>query len=211
MGVLRASRMLPPARAFLAGLAACACGTAAAQPLAGPEGVDLSADEVVYDGSTSRVEFAKLELRQGDMLIAADEATSTLEYSEWVLTGDVRIEVGSARLTSDEARFTMQDNVLSALELTGDPAMFEDPRPAGTEAASGGAQRITYDDAARTVGLLTDAWLRVGANEVTGCDLIYNVDEGTFRSGSTECEQPFRIRIARPQDGGTDEEPPESP
>ncbi|MBN1237532.1 MAG: hypothetical protein JXB36_03470 [Gammaproteobacteria bacterium] len=205
----------PASPVTLAALAACSLGVAAAQTPAAPEGLDLSAEEVAYDGGTSRVAFEGLTLRQGDMLIAADHATSTSlesEYSEWTLSGDVRIEVGSARLTSDEAHFTMQDNVLSQLELIGSPATFEDPSPQGAEAASGGANRISYDDAGRSVSLLDDAWLRVGANEVTGCDLVYDVDEGTFRSGSTECDQPFRIRIARPpEENRTEEAPPESP
>lgn len=204
----------PDWRAALAALAACTAGIAAAQSVATPDGVDLSADEVAYDGSTSRVEFQGLRLSQGDLRIAAQEATSTSlesENSEWTLR-DVRIEVGTARLTSDRARFSMRDNALTSVELTGEPARFEDPSPPGAEAASGGADRITYDDTARTVSLLDDAWLRVGANEVTGCDLVYDVDEGTFRSGSTECDQPFRIRIARPpEENRADEDPPESP
>lgn len=196
-------------------LLALAAAGAAAQPPVAPEGIDLEAETFEYDGGTSRVNFRGLRLSQGDLRIAADRAVSNSlesDTSEWELEGNVRITIDTATVESDSAHFTMRGNVLSVLDLEGRPATFEDRSPARADVAAGGASRIRYDDSEGTLSLLDDAWLRVGANEITGCDLIFNVDEGTYRSGSAECDQPFRIRILRPsEEAPADDPPPESP
>lgn len=187
--------------AFLGFVAAGCVGPAAAQPPAVPEGVDLAMDSFAYEGGTSRVNIRGLRLSQGDLNVEAEEATSSAldsGQSEWELRGDVRISLGTAQIESEQARFSIRNGELTTFELIGDPATFEDLDAPEGEAARGGANRLYLDNAARTLSLTEDAWLSVGASEVTGCDLIYDVDAGTFMSGSTQCDQPFRIRMSRP-------------
>jgi lipopolysaccharide transport protein LptA len=202
-------------RARLAFLTLGALGAAAAQQPDVPEGIDLSADSFEYDGSTNRIRFRGFRLSQGDLSIEAEEASSTSlesEHSDYLLAGNVRFAVGAAQILSEQAEFSRRGDRLSALELRGSPATFEDRSPTRPDVAAGGANRIVYDAAGGTLSLLDDAWLRLGANEVTGCDLIYDIVAGTFRSGSTECDQPFRIRIARPpEQSRADDPPPDSP
>ena len=178
------------------------------------DGLDVEFDTFAYDGGTSKVEFRGLRLSQGDLRLTADEGTSSsLDFEEgaWELRGDVHITVGSVRISSDEARFTSRNNELTTFDLRGQPATFEDLDPPSAEVATGGADRIFYDHTERTLSLTDNAWLRVGANdELTGCHWIYDVDAGTFMSGSNDCDQPFRIRITRPaEDADTD--PPRAP
>jgi lipopolysaccharide transport protein LptA len=187
--------------------------TAAFCQMTTPDGIDIAFDTFAYDGGTSRVEFSGLQMTQGDLRLEADRASSSsldFERSEWRLTGNVSIEIGATRISSDEARFSIRNNELTLFELLGQPATFEDLDPSSTRVATGGANRLNYDNVERTLSLREDAWLRVGSNEVTGCDLIYDVDAGTFMSGSTECDQPFRIRISRPAED-TAADPPRAP
>lgn len=190
-------------------------GTAAGQQIEMPEGGDLVADSFSYEGGTSNVNFEGLRLSQGDLALQADEATSSNfgeEVSEWQLRGDVQITVGTTRIEGSAASFTLTSGELSALELRGDPAVFEDLEPPRSEVAKGGADLVTYDSGAGTLSLLGNAWLQVGANnEWTGCDLIYDINAGTFMSGSTDCDQPFRIRIAPPPEESAAEDSPGPP
>ena len=186
----------------------------AAQEVAPPVGIDLSADSLGYQGGSNRVVFAGFQLSEGDKTIEADTASASeydFEQSEWELSGDVRMSVGPVRLESNTARFRFLDNQLQQIELQGEPAMFERPDPADSRRASGGANRIFYDEVERRLSLIGNAWLSVGSNEVVGCDLVYDIDasgdELTFWSGSTECDERFRIRISPAAGDGADVAP----
>jgi lipopolysaccharide export system protein LptA len=42
------------------------------------------------------------------------------------------------------------------------------------------------------------AWLSQGPNEFRGCDLIYDLDQETITSGSSDCGEPVVITILPP-------------
>jgi lipopolysaccharide transport protein LptA len=183
------------AAAMLSALAAAA----GAQSLAAPPGIELSAETFSYDGGTSRVVFQGLKISQKDLSVAADRATvDALDFkrSTWQLRGNVQISVGTAKIASDEALLQVRNNELATVELRGDPATFEDTAPAHAEAVEGHANRLFFDTSKRTLSLTDNAWLRLGANEIMSCDLIFDLDAETFSSGTTDCGERVRIKPA---------------
>jgi hypothetical protein len=46
------------------------------------------------------------------------------------------------------------------------------------------------------LSLTDDAWLRIGANEIMSCDLVFDLDAETFSSGATDCGERVRIKPA---------------
>lgn len=203
----------------LRSLACCAAigaaGMAGGQQTSVSSRIEVSAEDgVTYDASTSRVEFRGFRLSAGEIRIEAVRAVAStfdLEESDWQLDGNVRITVGSVEIEGDSSRFAIRDGELSRFELAGEPATFTDLSTSGSRRASGGASRLLFDTAEQQLSLTENAWLSVGSNEVIGCDLIYDLDaqpgEPTFRSGSAECDQPFRIRISPVEDEGADSAP----
>lgn len=186
-------------------------GSAAfAQP---PESIELDfrASSFSYNGATGATEMIGVEVWQGDLSIEADTGTRTVEpasnRSQWRLEGDVKFRRGSVLITANVADFTARGEVLERFELRGGPTTFEDLEPQGGERTYGEAERVVYDAVEAVVGLLGEARIIVGAAEYTGCDLVYNVDTGSARSGDSDCERPFRVRF-RTTEGGDGESQP---
>lgn len=205
MGASFVSRLLLE-RALPAAMLAAVAPSVPAQQLAAPPGIGLSADSVSYDGGTSRAEFRGLEISQDDLRIAADHATvDSLDFkrSEWQLRGDVRISVGTTKIASDEALLQIRNDELATVELRGDPATFEDTAPVHAEAVEGRANRLFFDRTKRTLSLTDDAWLRIGANEIKSCDLIFDLDAETFSSGTMDCGKGgVQINVQPPASSG---------
>lgn len=190
------------ARLLLGLVALTYLGSAAGQN-GEPEEILFSFGNFSYVGNTSRADVTDLEISQGDLKVQADKGSANrfdFERSEWRLEGNVRIAIGSVRIAGDVAEFAARNNRLEHFELEGSPATFEDLEPHNSGRAHGAAERLTYDSLDAVIGLRGEAELAVGQNVVHGCDLIYDIDEETFRSGSTECERPFRIRIVPNED-----------
>ncbi|HEX7081039.1 MAG TPA: LptA/OstA family protein [Gammaproteobacteria bacterium] len=184
----------------------------AQEPLV-PAGSDLVVefDNFTYHGDTSRVDFTGLRLSQGDITVEADSGSANelnYERSEWRLSGNVRIAGGAVRLEGSSAVFSIREKQLQQLELRGDPATFEEVEAGESGGAKGTASRIVYDAAGGRLSLLENAWLSLGSNEIAGCDLIYDIDEETFRSGSTECDRQFRITVSPAENEDADDASP---
>ena len=190
----------PPKLALIAAALIISCG-AAAQDAAKSLPITLVADSSSFDRDSNLIHFKGLRITQGDLSIQASEALATgldFEGSEWRLTGDVRIVVDSVVLESDTAVFTFDGHELAKGELQGMPASFTDLNPSREERARGGANKLSYDYSQRTLRMTDDAWLNKGQNEIVGCDLIYDFGKQGFASGSSDCGEPFRIRILPP-------------
>lgn len=168
-----------------------------------PGDIDLVFNKLEYNGNTNRIDLEGVTLTQGDIIMSADRASADqLDFgrSEWVLEGNVRIAGPTIRIEGRSARFSFLENELQRVELEGDPASFEATAQSEGNKGRGAANYITYDTAAGELSLVENARIGIGANEVMGCDLIYDIDDVTFRSGSRECDQPFRIRISPEQE-----------
>lgn len=206
--------LLPkPAFASLLVLVSGVPGLAAAQ-VAAPPGIDLSAESFTYHGETSKVDFRGLKISQDDLAIAAERATADpidFEHGKWQLSGNVRISVDSAKISSNEALLMIENNELATVELKGNPATFEETAPGNTEPVQGHANRLFFDKAKQTLSLTGDAFLRVGGNEIMSCDLIFDLDEQTFSSGTTDCGEPVRIRPSSTARAGQSEAGEDAP
>jgi lipopolysaccharide transport protein LptA len=184
-----------------------ALGTALA---ADPLPISLDAESSSFNRQTNRIEFRRLSITQGDMVIRADEAVATgldFEQGEWRFTGNVMFTTEDARITADSATVSFADNELQVAELVGTPAAFEQAGTLDGDPLSGGANRLSYDNVARVMRMLEGAWFRQGPNEFRGCDLIYDLDQEQITSGSSDCGEPIVITIV-PRD---QEDEPESP
>jgi lipopolysaccharide transport protein LptA len=177
------------------------------------EEVLFSADSWTFDGKSDVTRFKGLQITQGDWQISANEAVASAldfnEGNEWRLTGNVRIAIGEAEIRAESAVFTFENDRLAAGELAGSPARFNDRNADGTSPANGGADKLSYDYAARTARLSGNAWVNKGRYEIQGCDLIYDFsDEQRITSGSADCG--IRMRLL-PEPDSASADPPATP
>jgi len=176
----------------------------AAQDRAAQDGARKATEVVLdmqsfeLDSQTNLINLRAPRIKQGDMIIAADQAVATntdfRAKSEWRLSGHVKITLDSAVITSETATFTFDEKQLARGELTGQ-ATFEDPNPGDKEPARGGANKIAYDFAARTLRLTENAWFHKDQYQASGCDLVYNLATQHLSSGSMACADRFQIRV----------------
>jgi len=165
---------------------------------ADPLPISLDAESSTFNRQTNTVEFKRLSITQGGLLIRADEAVATgldFEQGEWRFDGNVVFTVDQARIEADSATINFAVNELQSAELTGTPATFTQAGEAGEEPVSGGANRLGYDNVGHVMHMLGAAWFRQGQNEFKGCDLIYDLDQQQITSGSSDCGEPVVITI----------------
>jgi lipopolysaccharide transport protein LptA len=150
------------------------------------------------DSKTNLINLRAPRITQCEMTIVADQAVATSTdvqaKSEWRFNGHVKITLASGVLTSDTAVFTFDEKQLARGELTGQ-ATFEDPNAGDKDPARGGANKIIYDYAARTLRLTENAWFHRDQYQASGCDLVYNLSTEHLTSGSTTCADRFQIRV----------------
>jgi lipopolysaccharide transport protein LptA len=161
----------------------------------------LDAESSSFDQKNETVVFRRLSITQGNIGISADEAVATaldFERSEWSFTGNVRITIESATIQADSAELVFQDHGLVVAELRGDPAIFEDLSETREQPISGSANRLSYDNTTRVLQMNEGARLAEGSNEMTGCNLIYDLEQEKITSGSSGCDEQVVITIVPP-------------
>lgn len=155
-----------------------ACGVArAAAPLVNTNlPLKFEAQSSEFDYRNNAAVFRKVEITQGDMKVAADEATATgldTENSHWDFRGRVRITIQDGLLQSDAASVQFRASTLDTALVTGTPATFEQTRDKGV--ARGHARRIAYEFTTETVTLSEDAWLSYADSQMAGRTLVYRI------------------------------------
>jgi lipopolysaccharide transport protein LptA len=206
------------ARSLLSILRGCALA-AVVMPAGGQN--DNSGDELqftsgplVLDGQTNMMRAEEPRITQGDLRIAADDVLATgLEFDEageFRLTGNVRIDVGTASIEANTAVFTYAQGKLSHGELEGTPVSFSDVDAASERSVTGRAGKMSYDYVSRTLRMTGEASIQLATREVFGCDLIYDFRAEKVSSGSADCEDRFRVVLRRESHGqATVPDPPE--
>ena len=172
----------------------------------------LDAESSSFDQKNGTIVFRGLHITQGELGIRADEAVASavdFEGSEWSFSGNVRITVESASIEADTALLVFEDHALLTAELTGQPARFEDLSPTRPQPISGSANRLTFDNVDQVLRLSEGARLSEGSNEMTGCDLIYDLEQQQITSGSSECGEQVVITIVPPSDEAETESTPQ--
>ena len=177
-----------------------ALGVSAAAHTQSPDTIPitLDADSSSFDRKTDTVTFTGVRITQGTLGIEAESAIATgldFEDSEWRFNGNVRITIDSARVLSDYADLTFKSHQLLTAALRGAPAEFEDVRTATGETIRGQANVFTYDNSQETIRMSQDAWLREGANEIRGCDLVYDVMREKITASSSDCGERVMMTI----------------
>jgi lipopolysaccharide transport protein LptA len=188
-----------------------------AYPQAGNEPLTISIDAEFssLDRLTNRGSFQGLRIviEQENITIEADEATVAeldTNRGSWQLTGNVRMTIDTATLQADSARFVFGAEEFIQGELMGEPAMFEDPG-SGPDPVTGSAQRVYYNSEEGSVRMEGGVSLTAGPNRITGCDVIYDLNQERVSSGSSECGEPFRITIIPPAERSSRSNPPVGP
>lgn len=145
---------------------------------------------IFLDFKSNRSVCTNVDITDGEIRITAAEGTTdetSFEDSEWLLSGDVLITFGTAALTAETARFVFRSNELVSGELSGDPVEITDYIEQQEAPVRGTADALRFDNAAQTAELSGRATLALGANQYSGCDLIYHLTDKTARSGSSDC------------------------
>ncbi|HEY5624633.1 MAG TPA: LptA/OstA family protein [Gammaproteobacteria bacterium] len=171
----------------------------------------LDAESSSFDQKNETVVFRSLNITQGDIGIRADEAVASaldFERSEWSFTGNVVITIESAKIEADTAELVFANHGLVTAELRGRPARFEDLSSTREEPISGSANILSYDNTTRVLQMSESARLSEGSNEMTGCNLIYDLNQEQITSGSSGCGEQVVITIVPP---ASDDDEPESP
>ena len=182
-------------------LLACLPWLVTAEDDAQPLSIVLDAKSSSLDRKTGTVVFRGLRITQGDLAIEADEALASgldFDKSEWRFSGNVRITIDSATIEADTAEIQFEAHELLLAELRGNPAVFEDYSATRDELLRGGANRLYYDNIARTLQMSDDTWFNEGPNEIKGCDLVYYFAQERVTFGSLDCAERVQITIVPP-------------
>lgn len=193
-----------PALGVALAAGAAAQPSAEQQPPAGPAQRVFSAsfDSLSLDLRSNKSIYTNVVISDGKVVIKAAEGTTdetNFEDSKWDFAGGVSIAVETAVLTAATATFAFEDSALAFGELNGEPVEITDVVDA-QQTVHGTADRIVFDNDAGTAALYGRATLSIGANEYTGCDLVYHFAEKTFNSGSSDCGVLFTIFPDEPGD-----------
>jgi len=159
--------------------------------------ITIDADSSEFDYESSRLVFRGLRMDQGNLGIKADLAeTDKLDFTNglWIFSGNVTVEADSAKLYCEQARLTFINHQLTAAELTGGPAKFEQYIEESGATNSGEANSITYMLSSGTLQLRDDARFSDGSNEISGDLITYDLVARHLTAGSGD-SGPVKIVI----------------
>lgn len=181
-----------------------------------PLTISIDAEFSSLDRQANRGSFEGLRItvEQEGLVIQADQATVTgldANRGMWELAGNVRVSVETALLRADRATFTFGDEALISGELVGSPAVFEDRPDQGQDPVVGSAERVHYSNVEGIVRLEGGVALTAGPNRITGCDVIYDLNQERVSSGTSACGEPFRITIIPPAEETSTSDTPDAP
>jgi len=184
----------------------CYCSLAWAVALAAGAQSDNSGEQLQFTSGPLTIEATMMRaqqprITQGNLRIAADDMLATgfefEEAGEFRLTGNVRVDVGTASMQASSAVFTFANGRLTRGELEGNPVSFSDVDEARQRNVTGTAGKMSYDYVGRTLRLSGNATVQFPRREILGCDLIYDFGAEKVSSGSSDCADQFRVLIRR--------------
>lgn len=168
-----------------------------------PLPISLDADSSSFDRKTNMVRFKGLRLSQGALSIEAEDAEATgLDFadSRWRFAGGVTITVESARISSQTAELSFKDHQLGEAKLRGEPARFRDQSEVTGTDISGRADLFDYNNGQGTIRMVGEALLQEGSNQISGCELVYNLLQEAITANSDECGERVNLTIVPRQD-----------
>lgn len=163
-----------------------------------PLPISLDADSSSFDRKTNVVRFKGLRLSQGALSIEAEDAEATgLDFadSRWRFAGGVTITVESARISSQTAELSFKDHQLGEATLRGEPARFRDQSELTGTDISGRAVLFDYNNSQGTIRMVGEALLQEGSNQISGCELVYDLIQEAITANSEECGERVNLTI----------------
>ncbi len=168
-------------------------------PTLSREPIKVNAASVDVDYKTQTVVYRKVLITQGNILVRADRARTTVgqsrQQSQWTLKGNVHIQAPPhGSLDADTAIVGVEDNRITRATVTGKPAEFTQQREDG-KVTQGHADQITYDVTRGTVQLSDDAWLSDGRNEISSKLITYDVLKDRIQASSPGSGQRVHLTL----------------
>lgn len=199
--------------AALGALAGQAGAAAAKTPELSKQPITINAASVDVDYKTQTVVYQKVVITQGNVIVRADRARTTVaqshQSSEWTLKGDVRIQAPPrGSLTADIATVDVVNSRITRATVTGKPAQFTQQTAAGG-LTQGHANQITYDLRGGTVQLSDDAWLSDGRNQLSGPLVTYDLLKDRIEASSPGSGQRVHLTLT-PQAPGVGKSAPKA-
>jgi lipopolysaccharide transport protein LptA len=152
-------------------------------------GWDLAASKINGSYQPNHVVVLDAVLTQGIDTIHADKAeASALDVKDatWYLTGNVQVQVPQGELMADSATVTFREGKVVMATAHGNPANFMQRTAPGVPPASGHAKDIAFDVPKGEVKLNGEAWVTRERNDLSACQIIYNLTQQTV--DAQKCE-----------------------
>jgi lipopolysaccharide transport protein LptA len=147
------------------------------------DGTMLARDVVLKQGTKTQIRAAEA---------AAQGMTGGgYDNSRWQLKGKVHIEFNNAVLDADEATVVFEAGQLKEAHAKAAPAQFSHQLKDAAGLFEGRAATIDYESKSAEVKFGGGVWIAYGRHEGTTAEIIYNLDNGTFRNveGPDEAHQ----------------------
>lgn len=179
--------------------------------------ITLDAESSDFDRRNERLLFRQVRIRQGDIVVSADQAESRdLDFSQgsWLFQGNVRIRSPMGEIESASATVSFANHRLNKATAEGAPARFSRTIPAPeSRVVTAEANHMVFDLSRDELELAGQAVLRDGVREVSGGRLLYRISEDRLiASADAEGTERVRIVITPPDStGAQDGEPPGEP
>ena len=133
--------------------------------------------------------------REQPLLVNADSTDGTLGDGKAVLRGNVEIRQGTLLVQADVAEVDKVDGKVRQVLLTGNPVRLQqDIENEGLVTAV--ARRITYQVATGIVTLTGDADVNHPQYQVSGEELVYDMNQQHFQGSGGDANGRIRIQLA---------------
>ena len=177
-------------------------------------GIELVCLESSGNARSGERACVDVRISDGTSEISAGLATTSkfdFDDSIWSLSDEVRLAFDTTEILAGEAKFTFEANELVLAELSGNPVEMSDYIEERDTRVSGTATSISYDARTGAVRLIGQATLMIGDNEVTACDLTYNLREKTYEAGAVGDCAGVTLRLPPPEENNDPQAPARSP
>ncbi|MGE0189204.1 MAG: lipopolysaccharide transport periplasmic protein LptA [Steroidobacteraceae bacterium] len=161
------------------------------------EDIHMESAGTEVDAVTKQIKLPKVRIWQAGYEIQADEAQAkglNFDDSQWTFVGNVHITTPNGSSTADRAMVSFVQNSISALQMSGEPATFEQRDASQQLVAQGQAEQIEYQLQKNTVRLSNNAWIKYAQNEFRGRTVVYDINSQRVLANPNE-QQGERIRI----------------
>ena len=162
--------------------------------------IDLDAESSEFDRKNNQLRFQKLQIKQGELSIEADEAVATkldFEDSRWEFSGNVIIVNAGTTARCDYADILFFEHQIKTALMRGEPAEFEKFRIDAETETRGSANVMEYDINSAVIRLSDNAWITDGTNEVSGNRISYDLAREYIIADADESGQ-VRMKIVPP-------------